>query len=214
MRLVSAVYNGCYPFHNLAMFDAFDATTKAKELTDGDALVVWGGGDISPSLYGRECGKYTGASDIPSGRDAIEWNLMNRAAELGLPIIGVCRGAQMLCALAGGHLIQHIDGHGHCDHQVATADNRLIKTNSIHHQMMYPFDVEHDMLAWMPIRLSEVYFDVNTDVGSTGVPVEPECVWFPKVRGMAVQWHPEGLNIHSQANQWLFQQLTEKIYGE
>lgn len=132
--------------------------------------------------------------------------MMQRAVELNVPIIGICRGGQMLCALAGGFLIQHVNNHGG-RHLVITNDNQAFQTNSIHHQMMYPFDVEHELVAWVPEQLSDVHYDVDTDIK---VPFEPEFVYFPKVRGFAIQWHPEMMHETTPANQYVLKYIKDK----
>ncbi len=204
-RLVSAYYDEFFPFDGLKEWESLFSTSNPGDLKEGDVLVVWGGADISPSLYNKEVSRHTGADDRPSRRDAIEWALMQRAKELGCPIIGVCRGAQMLCALAGGHLIQHVNRHGGT-HAVITIEGDTFNTNSIHHQMMYPWNVKHVMLASIKEQLSDVHMDVNTNVE---VPEEPEFVYFPEVKGYAIQWHPEMMHSHSPATQYIFNKFKE-----
>lgn len=71
-----------------------------------DGIVVAGGADINPARYG--------ATPVPEvtiwrdDRDASELAYLAAAEELGLPVLGVCRGMQMLAVLAGGVLDQHI----------------------------------------------------------------------------------------------------------
>lgn len=207
MRLVSAIYNDFHPFDQLPFVNEFLITSDPADLKEGDLLVVWGGSDISPSLYGKEVSHHTGANDYPSRRDSIEWALMQRAKELAAPIIGVCRGAQMLCALAGGYLIQDIDNH-FGSHQVVTPDGTLFETNSIHHQMMYPWGIEHELLASVPEQLSRTHIDVEKNVE---VPLEPEYVYFPTVQGFAIQWHPEAMSAKSNATQYIFKTIEERL---
>lgn len=208
-RLVSGYYEDYYPFMGLSFISGCHTTSDPNELNENDVLVIWGGADISPSLYNKAVSKKTWADDRPSRRDQIEWALMQRAKELGIPIIGVCRGAQMLCALAGGFLIQHVDNHGGT-HPVITVDGEEIITNSIHHQMMYPFDVKHEMLASIPNQRSRIHLDVDTDIP---VPVEPEYVYFPEVKGFAIQWHPEMMNDNSPATQYVLRTIEERVNG-
>lgn len=207
MRLVSAMFAGTFPFGHLPVVDDEIATSKAEDLQSGDMLVVWGGGDISPSFYNKPLSRKGGGSVEPGHRDRIEWAMMNRAKELGLPIIGVCRGAQMLCALAGGFLLQHVNKHGG-HHVVETPTGYTFTTNSIHHQMMYPFEVDHEMLASIKTPLATEHWKVDEQIE---MPEEPEFVYFPKVRGFAIQWHPEGMGLESPATQYIFNQILQRV---
>lgn len=207
MRLVSAIYRDGYPFDQLSVITDCIHTSDPADLKPGDILVVWGGADISPSLYGKPVGKHTYADDVPSHRDRVEWNLMQRAKELSIPIVGICRGAQMLCALAGGFLIQHVEKHGG-HHFVTTIDGNEVNTNSIHHQMMYPFDVKHEMLASIKKPLSPIHLDIDTHIQ---VNEEPEYVYFPEVKGFAIQWHPEMMQSSSPATQYVFKTILERL---
>ena len=108
-----------------------------------------------------------------------------------IPIIGVCRGAQMLCAAAGGWLIQHMSGHVHGSHPMITSDGVVMQTTSAHHQLMYPFDVNHTVLAQTTHHLSHTYLDgMDNEVNMAGKP-EIEVCWFPDIKGLAIQGHPE-----------------------
>jgi gamma-glutamyl-gamma-aminobutyrate hydrolase PuuD len=196
-----------FPFDNMGLFNDSKVVNNPDDLTSDDCLVVWGGADISPSLYGKKASRYCHADEQPSYRDAYEWACMQRAKELKIPIIGVCRGAQMLCALAGGHLIQHVDNHG-SHHSVVTNDGLELKVNSLHHQMMYPWNVNHVLVAWSKDARSGVYYDENNLVN---VPCEPEFVHFPDVRGAAIQWHPEFMSGDAEATHYLANWLKENL---
>lgn len=206
MRLVSAVYGGYYPFDGCNLFDDFVATTEPDDLKKGDYLVVWGGSDIPPEYYGKGRSQKSWAGDKPSRRDEIEWTLIQRAIREQIPVIGVCRGGQMLCAAAGGYLIQHITGHGGT-HNVISNDGVVFPVNSIHHQMMVPGDAKHILLAHTKENLSREYWDVN-EVHQKWE-MEPEYFYFPEIRGHAIQWHPEGLSLQSYANKFVFNKLEE-----
>ncbi len=206
-RLVSGYYEDYYPFDSLPIFNSFITTQDPNDLREGDVLIIWGGADIHPSLYKKGRSRLSWAGEVPSHRDRIEWGLMQRAKELGIPIIGVCRGAQMLCALAGGYLIQHVNGHGG-KHVVQTNDGQKFVTNSIHHQMMVPDRTNHELVAWTPAPLSDVYWDEDTPVARG---IEPELIYFNDVKGFAVQWHPEMLDVQSTANQYFLNMIKERI---
>lgn len=80
-----------------------DARRVAVGLLDGmDALVLSGGGDVDPKLYG---GKREGSLAVRLERDRFELALLEEAETRGLPILGVCRGAQLLNVARGGTLV-------------------------------------------------------------------------------------------------------------
>lgn len=205
MRLVSAYYKGGYPFDEMGIFDLCVHSSDPSKLTKDDALVVWGGADIPVQYYNKGRSSKSWAPKEPSERDAIEWAMINRAAELGIPMIGVCRGAQMMCALAGGYLIQDVQGHGG-NHLVKTDTGEEFYTNSIHHQMMMPDKARHKLLAAVPQPLSREYWDVDNLVK---VDVEPEYIYFPDIKAHAIQWHPEGMGLGTEANQYIAKKIKE-----
>jgi putative glutamine amidotransferase len=82
-----------------------------------DGLVLGGGADLSPQLYGAQPEPLT---DTRPHRDAAEMLLARTALERDLPILGVCRGMQILAIAAGGRLHQHLpDVLGHEKHRPA-----------------------------------------------------------------------------------------------
>jgi gamma-glutamyl-gamma-aminobutyrate hydrolase PuuD len=138
---------------------------------------------------------------------------MRRAAEVGIPIIGVCRGAQMACALAGGYLLQHVDNHGGSGHLVDTSDGKQFNVNSIHHQMMVATEkVDHELLAWSTQQRSAkyIYRDDQEFVTPEGWK-EPEFYYFPKIKGFAIQWHPEAMNQASDATRFIMEKIRERL---
>lgn len=211
MRLVSAIYPEFYPFDFMPIFKEKINTSNPDMLKNGDVLLVWGGEDISPSLYNRPVSPLTGAGAVPSYRDEIEWALMQRAKELGIPIIGICRGAQMLCAASGGYLIQDVDNHaiGRA-HEVDTHDGKTLVVNSLHHQMMAPWEVDHKLLAWASEPRSKGHYVDGHDT-LPSVPNEPEFVFFPETKGYAVQWHPEFLDYPMPSTDYVFNYIKETI---
>jgi len=211
MRLVSVYYQEYHPFDTFEVFKKFITSNNPADLRPGDVLLVWGGADIHPSFYNKKHSKMSMATKEPSRRDLIEWGMMQAAQELGIPIIGICRGAQMLCALAGGYLYQHVTGHGGT-HIVRVKDaERGYITNSLHHQMLaIPETVDHEMLAWTE-KLSTMYYDENDVLSPRNVALEPEFVYFPKVNGFAVQWHPEMMTANCEATHHIKKIFMEKV---
>ena len=91
------------------------AETPDPLLDKVDGLILAGGADIDPNSYGATPHERTGAT-VPE-RDRFELALAHRALERGIPLLGICRGGQMLNVACGGTLLQHLpevvghDGH-------------------------------------------------------------------------------------------------------
>ncbi len=73
-----------------------------------DGLILCGGADISPTLYGQEP---SGAEETDPTRDEAEAQLLKTYLSYGKPVFGICRGAQLINAALGGALLQNIAGH-------------------------------------------------------------------------------------------------------
>mgnify|MGYP001579314192 CR=1 FL=1 len=211
-RLVSAFYHDFYPFHTFLDWSGMEAVEAPEDLKESDVLIVWGGADIHPSFYNQKPGRRMHVGPFPSRRDTIEWELMRKAKEMGVPIIGVCRGAQMLCALEGGTLVQDVQNHGG-NHLITTNGKQNYIVNSIHHQMMNPKNTEHQLIGWSSHKLSREYHSVDEDGKDIVIEmdVEPELIYFPNCKGLAVQWHPEAMNRESQATKHLQTIFTEQM---
>jgi putative glutamine amidotransferase len=81
-------------------------------------LVLCGGGDVLPSLYGQE---NTASSLLDLRRDEAEQNLIHAYAQAGKPILGICRGMQILNVAFGGTLIQDLPQEQRPFHDDVTA---------------------------------------------------------------------------------------------
>lgn len=204
MKLISAYYSGEDPF---AIFDSVSSIINPKHLTGEDeVLILWGGEDISPSLYGQKVA-HAHAGHEPSKRDIIESNLFKRAVELCIPIIGVCRGAQLACALSGGTLFQHIQGGHHAIHEVETKDGHTFETSSCHHQALNLDKVEHELLAWDKGRVTTVYTDREVLKR-----VIPEVVYLNDTKTFAIQGHPEWMSPKSPFVKWCADEIKVRFF--
>ncbi|MEJ7825044.1 MAG: gamma-glutamyl-gamma-aminobutyrate hydrolase family protein [Solirubrobacteraceae bacterium] len=88
-----------------------------------DGLILAGGADLDPSTYGAE--RHRETVDIVPERDAFEIALARRALERDLPLLGICRGMQIINVARGGTLHQHLPellGHEHHRRVVGTFD--------------------------------------------------------------------------------------------
>ncbi|HEV7527859.1 MAG TPA: gamma-glutamyl-gamma-aminobutyrate hydrolase family protein [Solirubrobacteraceae bacterium] len=87
---------------------------QALELIDG--LLLAGGADIDPASYGQPAHAET--QDSVPERDAFEIALTRAAIERDLPVLGICRGMQLINVALGGTLTQHLPEHlGHQEHR-------------------------------------------------------------------------------------------------
>ena len=194
----SVYFADAYPFDSLA--ERTELVRDELSITDVNSfLVLHGGTDISPTLYGETAHPRTDVSK-PTQRDMLEVACVKHAVKLGIPILGICRGAQMLCALNGGKLVQHVIGHQSGHHTIRTYDGKTMNTNSVHHQMMFPWGTDYELLAWSE-GISSVYHGSKAvDISfpkeaykdaHANDPLEPEIIWFPSIKGFGVQGHPE-----------------------
>ena len=84
-----------------------DASTSIEDALAGvDGLLLTGGGDVDPSLYGEP--PHPTVAEVEPARDAFEIGLITAARRRDLPIFGICRGVQILNVAAGGTLVQDI----------------------------------------------------------------------------------------------------------
>jgi putative glutamine amidotransferase len=115
---------------------------------DLDGLLLPGGWDVDPALYGERPDPKVG--DIDPELDETEIRLFKDAREKHIPILGICRGQQVINVAMGGTLLQHLEGHevraygrSHLAHKASVdpaselgraAEGREIQVNSLHHQ--------------------------------------------------------------------------------
>ncbi len=124
--------------------------TGDPQALDGvDGLMLTGGSDVDPSLYGQETDPQAGVESRPE-RDRMELALLSEALTRDMPVLGICRGMQVLNVGFGGSLIQDLPNH-RADSEDSSTSHRVFvspgsklgaifgaggfyKTNSLHHQ--------------------------------------------------------------------------------
>ncbi len=159
-----------------------------------DALVIAGGADVDPELYGEAPHVLT--SNWRSDRDAWELSLLRAANAAELPTLGICRGMQLMAVAAGGALIQHTpDLVGHHEHSPGGPDFGATSISTLpgsrvaaatpegivgpcHHHQSVARHPGFDATAWADDGIVE----------AMEAPGARFCV--------AVQWHPE-MHKHS-----------------
>jgi putative glutamine amidotransferase len=173
-----------------------------------DGLVMTGGSDPDPALYGEAPHPELGV--VERGRDDWELALIRAALDARIPMLCVCRGAQLLNVALGGTLVQHLDAPGHagwdrpridrCHTVRVVAGSRASElygsatsTNSLHHQAVGRPGAGV----------------VVTGTTDDGVVEAFELSGRPEV--FAVQWHPEMLSDQvDPAFLWLVRQATPR----
>jgi putative glutamine amidotransferase len=100
----------------------------ADRVLDGlDGLIITGGRDVDPGAYGH--GAHPSTDEPARDRDAWEFALVRGALARNMPVLGICRGAQVLNVALGGTLHQHLpDRLGHSRHQ---AGNAVFSTSAV-----------------------------------------------------------------------------------
>lgn len=102
-----------------------------------DLIQFTGGSDVSPGLYGERAHKLT---HCWPARDAYERTVYSLAKDYGIPMAGICRGAQFLCVMNGGKLWQDVGNHSltGCHWAYDHFKKEKLPVTSVHHQMMRP----------------------------------------------------------------------------
>lgn len=166
-----------------------------------DAIVLHGGGDIDPALYGA-----TAESEhlygMNGAHDAVESAVVRAALDAGTPMLAICRGLQMLNVVCGGTLIQHLDAPAHRERthpveldptsrvSLAIGSTRAENCFSFHHQAV-------DRLGRDLVVTGRSDDGVVEALEWTG----PEWI-------VAVQWHPEDTAEFDPQQQALFDALV------
>lgn len=186
---------------NLRPFEKENRLIKNKsnrlDLVNSDLIILHGGEDISPTIYGDKCLELTGAKEVLSERDKKELWAIYEAIDNEVPILGICRGAQLLCAVAGGKLFQHVTGHAGGSHNIVTNLGEIFSVTSAHHQMMDLRNTHHNLIAWSETKRSNCYLTPEWDDNKTDnfePEIEPEIVYFPDIKALAIQGHPEWMD--------------------
>ena len=159
------------------------------DMKKADLIVLTGGEDINPAIY-KEQAHYT--TSFNTERDSYEIMMYNKARDMNKKIIGICRGAQLVCALAGGKLIQDQGNPFHL-HKMHTYDGNELKITSLHHQAQYPWILpvdEFKILAWTN-NICKFHLNGNNEEMNLPDGKECEIVLYPKIDCLGIQGHPE-----------------------
>lgn len=162
-------------------------TTLSREtLAKCRSLLLPGGGDITPAFFGR---KNAGSTNIDTELDILQLQALEYAALNGMPVLGICKGMQLINVFFGGTILQHMpqadthayNGGDRCHATTISPGNLLFSlygaspaVNSAHHQCIE--------------RLGR-----NLTVLQTATDHTPEALRHDTLPILGVQWHPERL---------------------
>lgn len=170
-----------------------------------DGLVLSGGGDIDPARYGAD--RDPASDPANSERDDAEIEMVRRAIAAGLPLLGICRGLQVVNVALGGTLHQHLpdlvghdghspEAHGYGTHKVSVAAGSQLagmlgrteaSVPTHHHQAAGRLGDGLVATAWTDDGMVEA-----VEIQSGGhPPTSPRPGLAAPAFMVAVQWHPE-----------------------
>jgi putative glutamine amidotransferase len=170
-----------------------------------DGLLLTGGGDVAAGFYEEEPARE--AYGVDAARDTWELALAAAARTAGLPVLGVCRGAQVLNVAAGGTLIQHLPSRTDEPHReyerdresvhpvevepgsllAAITGQRSFGVNSMHHQAVANVGSSLRPVAWAPDGVIEAV-ESNDDRPLLGVQWHPELITHQPPHGLLFVW--------------------------
>ena len=189
---ISALMNaGAVPIY----IPSFDDDEALKDLiTSVDGLLIPGGADVDPVIYGEENKGLSKDTDITE--DTFQKKAVEYALDMGKPIMGICRGHQLLNALLGGKLVQDIptevpDSICHSDDKNATkAVHKVnIEKGTVLHSIMGRDVIETNTLHHQAVKVPGKGM-VVAGRAEDGIIEATENI---EKKIVSVQWHPEAL---------------------
>ncbi len=199
------------------------ASLETEDLDDfllkTDAILFSGGGDLNPLLLGEE--PVRELRGICAKRDLQELVLMRRALDKQMPILGICRGVQVLAAASGGKVVQDIYSSALYDKPLIKHSQDLGRQFASHTVRIEKGSILHSLFGTETVEVNSFHHQAVSDPGlgmkitaksPDGVAEAIESTEFKSVLG--VQWHPEsfylcGDNPMSCIFEWLVGEARE-----
>ncbi len=209
---VSAGERGGWHVTRLAAADMTPA--ELLEATDGcDAILIMGGEDITPGFYGGADG-YEGETRHYDRADEGQIALVRRAVERETPLLGICRGLQIINVALGGGIVQHIEDGIH-----RNVDVPVDQILSEHPVELLGGSGLLDSLGSVAVSVQSAH---HQSVGALGAGLVPaaiapdglvEAVEHESAPITGVQWHPEAPDAPAQQLPLLLAALQRQVAG-
>lgn len=164
-----------------------------------DGFLFAGGDDVDPARYG-ETVKFDSV-EVDADRDAFELALYAHVKPTGKPILGICRGVQVLNVAEGGTLYQHIDGHRQSQPGTVTEQKNTVEQGSYLHTLIGKDEIFVNSFHHQNIKdlAPTLRADATSEDGYIEAAHMPDHKFF-----FAVQWHPEIYRQTSEEMQKVF----------
>jgi putative glutamine amidotransferase len=195
------------PYETALQMVGLEPVRNPASLEGLDGLLLTGGTDLDPQLYGEAPHPETQTPDVP--RDQLEKRLLQEALQKNKPVLAICRGIQLFNVVHGGTLLQHIVSEAHTRkdvedaHAVSVAPETKLAAiighgehtvNSRHHQAVGKLG--------KGLRVAAISSSDNII----------EAVERPDLDfAVAVQWHPEDRCARVTAEKKLFEAFAEAV---
>lgn len=197
----------------LELVTAADARRVRAE--DFDGILFTGGEDVDPSLYGEE--KKYASVHVNRERDQFEMKLLNRALDRRLPILGICRGVQMINVGFGGTLYQDLAQDATPEFQHQQLDAGKARGDTVHGVMVTEPQSHLAGAFDGSCRVNSLHHQAIKRLGrGLKVTAHSEDGFVEAVEAandypflLAVQWHPEEIADHPEQRR-----IFEEFIGE
>lgn len=184
------------------------ACYRAESLEKADICVFTGGPDVDPQMYGEKPHYTFHGSE---SRDTEDINLYLYCMERGIPMLGICRGAQFLWVMSGGKLYQDVDHHNG-DHTMWDVQKArtIERVSSVHHQMCMMDEkmMKESVLLGTSTCATKrwknpLFFDEGNKADVEAFFIRDTCC-------IGIQGHPEyrGYNYFAK---WTLEQINEYV---
>ena len=199
------------------MLPTIGAEYAAEYAASIDGLLLPGGADVNPLLYEEEPVRQV--TEMHQDNDEFEFALIQEMARRGRPILGICRGLQVLNVALGGNLWQDIPSQ--IEHSISHCQSYDIRSELTHWVNLDAGSLAAQVLGSERVMVNTFHHQAARVLGkglkATGRASDGvvEALESENRRMLAVQWHPECLYVKypvfGKLFQWLVQQAKEEV---